>query len=179
MPPLSPIVRDILFLRRGPQDIPYSAAGLSYVATLCLIVQIAIALIVRDLTFGPALLGALVWLGVTLLVLNLLLAVRNLRSRFVQMAIAMLACNLVFTILFSALSLPIALFASEARSGPQALTPLQFLLGMFGLGLLIWKLIVDAHIFRHSLNLPFSGGMLVAALWIAAALVLAVFAGAE
>jgi hypothetical protein len=168
------IVRDILLLRRGPQDLPYSTQVLISVAALCVIVQISIALFVYDVSLGAVLGGALLWLALTLLTLNLLLALRGLRSRFVQSATALLSCTLVFTVL----STPIALLAGATPTPPQQPTGLQMLLGAISLPLPIWKVIVDAHVFRHSLNLPFAGGLLIALLWIIAPLLLSGFSGA-
>jgi hypothetical protein len=173
MPPLFLIVRDILLLRRGPQDLPYAPQLLVVAAAVCVVAQIVIALLVHDVSVAAVVVGALLWLGFTLLVLNLLLSLRDLRSRFVQMASALLCCTLVFTLL----SAPVALLAGDVPTNTQAMTPLQLLLGTLSLPLLIWKLIVDAHIFRHSLNLPFTGGLLIALLWISAAMLLRVLAG--
>jgi hypothetical protein len=168
------IVRDILLLRRGPQDLPHSTQVLTSVAALCVIVQISIALFVRDVSLGAVLGGALLWLAFTLLTLNLLLALRGLRSRFVQSATALLSCTLVFTVL----STPIALLAGTPPPTPEQMTGVQMLLGAISLPLLVWKIVVDAHVFRHSLNLPFAGGLLIALLWIVAALLLSGFSGA-
>lgn len=174
MLPVLLIVRDILLLRRGPQDLPFAPYLLVRAAALCVIVQTAIALIVHDTSLATVLVGALLWLVFTLLTLNLLLTLRGLRSRFVQMASALLSCTLVFTVL----SAPIALLAGDTPVNAETMTPLQMLIGAVSLPLLIWKLVVDAHIFRHSLNLPFAAGLLVAILWIGAALMLRVLASA-
>ncbi|HEY8011520.1 MAG TPA: hypothetical protein VIE67_11050 [Rudaea sp.] len=174
MPPVFLIVRDILLLRRGPQDLPYSTQTLAAVVALCVVMQIGVALFAHEVSLGGVLGGALLWLCFTLLTLNLLLSMRGLRSRFVQTATALLSCALVFT----AISAPIALLAGDPPATPEQMTPLQLLLGAVSLPLLIWKVVVDAHVFRHSLNLPFAGGMLIAVLWIIAALLLSGFAGA-
>ncbi len=174
MPPLILVIRDILLLRRGPQDLPYSPPTLAAVVTLCIVVQIGAALIARQASLGGVLGGALLWLCFTLLTLNLLLSMRGLRSRFVQTATALLSCTLVFAVI----SMPIALLAGEPPATPEQLTSLQLVLGTIALPLLIWKVVVDAHVFRHSLNLPFAGGVLIAVLWVIAALILSGFAGA-
>ena len=174
MPPVVLVVRDILLLRRGPQDLPYSTQTLVAAVALCVVVPIGVALFAREASLGGVLGGALLWLCFTLLTLNLLLSMRGLRSRFVQTATALLCCTLVFTVI----STPIALLAGDPPATPEQMTPLQLLLGAVSLPLLIWKVVVDAHVFRHSLNLPFAGGMLIAVLWIIAALLLSGFAGA-
>ena len=173
MPQLFFLFRDILLLRRGPQDLPYSTQLLIAVAALCVIVQASVAL-TRDTPLGAVLGGALVWLVFTLAALNLMLTMRGLRPRFVQAATALLGCTLVFTVL----SVPIVLLAGEQPAAPEQMSALQILLGLVSLPLLIWKIVVDAHVFRQSLNLPFAGGVLIAMLWIVAALVLGGLAGA-
>jgi hypothetical protein len=75
-------------------------------------------------------------------------------------------------------SVPIALLVGEPPITPDQLTPLQLLLGLVSLPLLIWKIIVDAHVFRHSFDVPFLSGVVIALLWIIAAMALAGAAGA-
>ena len=162
MPPLFNLIRDICLLRRGPQDLPYSLLALMGVAAGCVIVQLGVA-VARGAPLGGVLAGA-----------NLILSVRGLRNRFVQSATALLGCALAFTLL----SVPIALLVGEPPITPDQLTPLQLLLGLVSLPLLIWKIIVDAHVFRHSFDVPFLSGVVIALLWIIAAMALAGAAGA-
>ncbi len=173
MPPLFNLIRDICLLRRGPQDLPYSLPALTAVAAGCVIVQLGVA-VARSAPLGGVLAGAILWLAVTLGALNLILSLRGLRNRFVQSATALLGCALAFTLL----SVPIALLVGEPPITPDQLTPLQLLLGLVSLPLLIWKIIVDAHVFRHSFDVPFLSGVVIALLWIIAAMALAGAAGA-
>ncbi|HSN01575.1 MAG TPA: hypothetical protein VLS52_11255, partial [Rudaea sp.] len=76
------------------------------------------------------------------------------------------SCAIVFAIL----SVPIVLAVGGKPPTPETITPLQALLGMLALPIVVWKLIVDAHILRHSLNLPFAAGLLIALFWIIAEL---------
>jgi hypothetical protein len=173
MPPILLTVRDICLLRRGPQDLPHSTALLAQVAALCVAIQLAVAF-ARDAPVGAVLAGALLWLVFTLGVLQFMLSLRGLRNRFVQAGTALLACALVFTLL----SLPVALLVGTPPTTPEQLTPLQLLLGVVSLPLLIWKVMVDAHVFRHSLDIPFFAGIVIALLWIVAAMVLSGISGA-
>ena len=173
MPPFFELIRDICLLRRGPQDLPYSTSLLAAVAASCVLVQLGVA-IARNVPLGGVLAGALLWLLVTVGALNLILTLRGLRNRFVQSATALLGCALVFTLL----SVPIALLLDERPVTPQDMTPLQMLLGVVSLPLLIWKIVVDAHVFRHSFDVPFLSGIVIALLWIVAAMALASVAGA-
>jgi hypothetical protein len=173
MPSFFELIRDICLLRRGPQDLPYSIPLLAAVAASCVIVQLGVA-VARNAPIGGVLTGAAMWLVVTLGALNLILTLRGLRNRFVQSATALLGCALVFTLL----SVPIALLLDEPPATPQQMSPLQLLLGVVSLPLLIWKIIVDAHVFRHSFDVPFLSGVVIALLWIVAAMALASVAGA-
>lgn len=173
MPAFFLTIRDILLLRRGPQDLPYSTQLLTAVAALCVILQLAVAL-GRDISVGAVIVGAALWLAFTLGVLSFVLGLRGLRNRFVQSATALLSCTLVFTVI----SIPIALLAGEPPTVPEQVTSLQILLGLISLPLLIWKILVDAHVFRHSFDIPFLGGVAISLLWIIAAMLLSVVAGA-
>lgn len=154
-------LRDICLLRRGPQDLPYSPQLLVGVCAFSLGVQMAIAYVlgIPGNTFAAGIVGMAFNLGV----LYLLLSLRRVGNRFVQTATALLLCAL----LFSLLTLPAALIVGTAGQPPtaQTLTPLQALLALISLPIVVWKLVVDAHVLRHALNLPFLGGLIVAILW--------------
>lgn len=157
---------DICRLRRGPQDLPYSPLLLLVACVVSLGLQLVIARVmgVEHDTLGAGMLSLAFNLGALLLLLNL----RDKRSRFVQTALAMLCCALLFTLL----SLPIVLLIGSRPPTPEQLTPLQALLGLLSLPLLIWKIMVDAHILRHSLDVPFLAGIVIAVLWLIAELAL-------
>ena len=168
MPEFFQQIRDICLLRRGPQDLPYSIAALIGVAAGCVALQLGVA-VARNLPINGVLAGAVLWLLATLGALNLILNLRGLRNRFVQAATALLGCALVFTLL----SMPIALLVGEPPISAEQMSPLQLILGLVSLPLLIWKVIVDAHVFRHSFDVPFLSGVVIALLWIIAAMALA------
>jgi hypothetical protein len=158
------LLRDLCQLRRGPQDMPHSPRLLIGVCIASLLLQLGI---VRVLGIAGDALGAgVLSLAFNLGVLYLLLNLRGLTSRFVQAALALLCCAMVFSLL----SLPIVLLAGGHPPTPEQVTPLQLLLGLVALPIVVWKLVVDAHILRHSMNLPFLGGLAVALLWLVAEL---------
>lgn len=164
MQPLLTVLRDIVLLRRGPQDVPYSLRLLVIVCGASVLLQLAIASMLG--IAGDALGAGLVGLAFNLVVLYVLLALRGVPSRFLQAAIALNAC----AIMFALLSVPIVLMTGDKPPTPDTITPLQALLGLLALPIVVWKLVVDAHILRHSLNLPFMAGMLIALFWIMAEL---------
>ena len=154
------LLRDICLLRRGPQDAPFSPQLLIAVCAASLLLQLAIAGVLG--IEGDALGAGLIGLAFNLGVLYALLTLRGVRSRFVQTAIALTAC----AILFAILSVPIVLLAGGKPPTPETMTPLQAVLGLLALPVVVWKLVVDAHILRHSLNLPFFAGLLIALFWV-------------
>jgi hypothetical protein len=167
------LLRDVIALRRGPQDAPYSPRLLISLCAFTLLLQLAIARVLK--IEGETLGAGIVALAFNLGLLYLLLTLRNLGSRFVQAALTLLGVAMLFQLL----SLPIVLLAGgHPPNASDHLTPLQVLLGLVSLPILVWKLIVDAHILRHSLNLPFISGMVIAVGWIIAELILgAAFGG--
>ena len=160
MPHLLKLIWDICCLRRGPQDLPYAPALLVAVCALSLGMQQAAAWLLglEHETFGAAVLSLLVNLGALLL----LLALRNLRSRFVQAATALLSCAMVFFVI----SIPLTLMFGTPPQNPGTAAPLQVLAALLSLPLLVWKLMVDANVLRHSLNMPFLAGIALAVLWL-------------
>lgn len=173
MSPVVEIFRNILLLRRGPQDLPYSTQLLGIVAAICVAVQLPIAWM-RDIGAGTVLISAALWLAFSLGLLRLLLVLRDKSSRFVQSATAFLGCNAAFNVI----GIPIALLVGTPPQTPEQMTGAQVLAGLISLPLLIWKVAVDAHVFRHSLDISFGGGVAVALMWILAAFALASAAGA-
>ena len=161
------LMRDVIALRRGPQDAPYSPPLLVALCAVTLLLQLAIARVLK--VEGETLGASVVALAFNLGLLYLLLNLRKLTNRFVQAALTLLGVAMLFQLL----SLPIVLLAGgHPPSSPDHLTPVQVLLGIVSLPILIWKLVVDAHVLRHSLDLPFVSGLVIAVCWIIAELIL-------
>ena len=167
MPPFVYLIRDICLLRRGPQDLPYSISLLVAVAAAWLVLQLGVA-VARAAPLAGVFAGAALELMVTLGALNVILTLRGLRNRFVQTATALLGCTLVFILL----NVPILLLIGDPPATVQQLSPLQVLLVLVSLPLLVWKVLVDAHIFRHSFDVPYLSGVVIALLWIIAGMML-------
>ncbi|HEX3124500.1 MAG TPA: hypothetical protein VHQ21_14490 [Rhodanobacteraceae bacterium] len=167
MPPFVYLIRDVCLLRRGPQDLPYSVALLAAVAAAWLVLQLGVA-VARSAPLDGVFAGATLELMFTLGALNVILTLRGLRNRFVQTATALLGCTLVFILL----NVPILLLIGDPPTTVQQLSPLQILLVLVSLPLLVWKVLVDAHIFRHSFDVPYLSGVVIALLWIIAGMML-------
>ena len=154
------LLRDIIQLRRGPQDIPYSPRLLVAVCVAILVFQL-IASYSLDLPGDSLTVGA-IGLLINLGFLFAAVSLRGFASRFVQTATTLLCCAVVFSIVL----LPIDFVFLKHPPVADQVSSLQLLLALIALPIFGWKLIVDAHIFRHSLGIPFFGGMAVAILWI-------------
>jgi hypothetical protein len=163
MEPLLYLLRDVIQLRRGPQDAPHAPRLLIALCAASLLLQFAIAHVVGigGATSGLGVLALAFDLGV----LYLLLSLRDLTNRFVQAALTRLGCAILFTLLV----LPI-LFLSAGHGQAEQV---QAWFGLVLLPIVLWKLVVDAHILRHSLDLPFLAGLVIAVLWAIAEYVLA------
>jgi hypothetical protein len=164
MGPLLNLIWDICCLRRGPQDLPYSrlVLGVLCAATLGLEVLVAALLGSEQGSIGVGIAA----LGVYLTVIYLLLTLRGMANRFVQTASALIGCAIVFNLII----LPVELLFGTPPDTAQKMSSLQSVLSLVMLLILSWKLMVDANIYRHSLNVPFFTGMLVALGWFLAAL---------
>jgi hypothetical protein len=145
-----PIIRDILLLRRGPQDLPYAPGALIAIVALCLIVQTGATAVFAETSFDRAFAASVVEVALNLVAVSFLLGMRNLRNRFVQTASAILLCDLAFTLL----GLGVAMLIKMAEVGTDQLTPAQSLLQLLLIPLVLWEIAVDGHILRHSLNIP-------------------------
>jgi hypothetical protein len=157
VPPLSqllPLIRDLVLLRRGPQDLPYSPALLALLvgATLVLdavlaehIVQVGLARMAFSLL--PVL--ALTWLA---------LRIGEKSARFVQAATSAVAAGLVLTLL----AIPVLLGIGTLPADPKQLTRAQSLFVLLALLFQVWDLAVVGHILRHALDLKLRLGVLVA-----------------
>lgn len=168
MPPVVEIFRDLVLLRRGPQDLPYSTQLLAMLVAACVVVQAVARTIPTPIGLGESFLSSLIETLLVLAALRIALRARDLGSRFVQAASGLVGCNLIFTLI----NLPVALAFGKipivaGRLAPDLITPTQMLLSPLILALGIWQLCAIANVLRHSLNLSFAGGIAVIFGWIA------------
>jgi len=156
------LTRDLLKLKRGPQDIPYSVPLLATLIALDTSLDLAIAtLLAKNEDILQILQRSLLSKAIPFVFLYAVLGLRNLRARFVQTASALVVVGITFTLL----AVPLMLLMGSPPKSPQELTLLHGLISLAGLFLLAWSLSAHAHIFRHALNLPFALGFVVAIVW--------------
>jgi hypothetical protein len=145
--------------RGGPQDLPYKPgflialimANIALDLTSATLIDVGDNALARSL-FSTSLQLVLCWMA---------LAIRGLRSRYVQTAIALVACSMAFSVLI----LPLAWLFGPPQDSTKTLTGIQTSLAWLGLGMLAWKIAVDAHIVRQAIDAPFGLGLALALAW--------------
>ena len=147
----------MLRLRGGPQGLP---------ASWPLMILLLVAYVVQNLITGQQLeddnaaAKSLAAICLQVAVLTGLLYWRGHMERFPQTLSSLTGVGIVFNTIIWAL-----LTQSDPASNQPALALIWF-------GVFFWSLFVDANIYRHSLSLSFSMGMLVTVLALAASYVL-------
>ncbi|MFC1776393.1 hypothetical protein ACFL3I_03515 [Pseudomonadota bacterium] len=147
----------MLLLRSGPQNLP---------ASWPLAIILVSAYMLQNLITGQQLeddyaaAKSLLAISLQVVVLTGLLYWRRHLERFPQTLSALAGVGIVFNAITWALL---------TQSDPAANQPL---LALTWFAVFIWSLFVDAHIYRNSLSVPFSMGMLITVLTLAASYVL-------
>lgn len=148
---------NLLRLRIGPQDLPWSVplARALVVASLVFDLATTAVLGAGSAALPRLLLSALLLLGVPWL----LLSWRGQGNRYVQTLIALAGTGLLFKL--AMLPMALAIVDLPLPETPDQLAPAQVLVGWATLALLSWRMVVTAHIYRHSLDLRFGWALLL------------------
>lgn len=155
-------------LRGDPQDTAYSPALLVLLLlATCAIDALGGALLgdVAD-ALAHSLLASVVILGLCAVAL----AMRGLRSRFVQTASALLATGIVVSLV----QLPILgllgplVDAAAPSSSDMAWNLFQIVLRWTALATLVWQVLVYAHIVRHAMDSHFGFALVLVVTWVVA-----------
>lgn len=144
------VLRDIVLLRRGPQDLPHSPHALRLIVIATIIFGGVVDALLGD-SSDLAMVRMAVGIGLSLGLIYLALKTREFQARFTQTAMA----SLLVAVLATVLLVPgLALLGPLPEPGtrPEALGGAQLLLMLLLSAIGIWKLIVDAHILRHALE---------------------------
>jgi hypothetical protein len=144
---------DMLRLRSGPQDLP-PGAGLAVILSVAWLAQgLLTDRALDDADSAPrSLLAILVQFGAVIA----LLRSRNRAARIPQTISALAGTGFIFGLM--ALLLLLQLDPQKPQPG----------LALAYLGIFVWSLLVDGHIYRHALSIKMSLGVLVAVLIFAA-----------
>ena len=149
------LARDLVWLRRGPQDLPYSPSLSLALFVAANMADLVLALAVPDgqtNILANVLLSNALMVGLPWAALN----VGGLQARFAQVAGALSLMSIAFTMLVFPILVIAAFDGSPADSPSRAVEQLLRLI------LLAWFITVEGHILRHALKLPLALAIVVA-----------------
>jgi hypothetical protein len=144
---------DMMRLRSGPQDLP---AGTGLAAALAIAWLAQGLLTDRALDQANSPLRSLLAIAVQFAAIAALLNLRQQAARIPQTISALAGTGIIFGLL------ALLLLMQLDPANPQPNIALAYL------GLFVWSLLVDGHIYRHALSIKMSLGVLVAVLIFAA-----------
>ena len=147
-------LRDLVFFRAGPQDLPYAPRAL--IVLLLIGAGLGVAFDLRQGHPWAAIVGANVGTLVALAALSGLLRWRGRPERFVQTALALIATSLLFELALLPLALVIGL---PLPPNPQ-LDSHQTLALLAVFVLALWQVAISVNILRHAMDIPVAGGVL-------------------
>jgi hypothetical protein len=144
---------DLCLLRRAPQDLPASQLLFTLVAGLGLLGSLLLA---RTAGEPPAvgLLQGLLDLGFMLALLHTALRLLDKSARFLQTATALIGADTLIGFL--------ALFPLTLAASADEQSGLLVLAGLLFLALVVWSVLVSAHILRHAFEVGLMAGVFVA-----------------
>jgi hypothetical protein len=153
MQPLARL-RDLIFFRAGPQDLPYAPRALIVLLVIGAVLEIAVDL--RQASPVATMVGANIGTLAALAALFALLRWRGKPERFVQAALALVATGLLFELLL----LPLAFVIGLPLAPNVQLNPRQSLALFAMFVLALWQVSISVNILRHALEIPLAGGVL-------------------
>lgn len=150
---------DVCLLRQSPAILPSSRALAVVTTVVFLSLSLTSEFFGGRADYFPA--RSLLVLGLSFLIVAGMLTIRGVSSRLTQTWTAYTGCGALVSLTLLPLSL-------TAPAADQQVNPLTALLILF---LLLWSVVIDAHIYRHALSISFAAG-LAAAFAITSALLL-------
>lgn len=147
---------DVCRFRLRPQDLPASGALLGFAVAGYLCAEFLLASI--ELAPGSAALTALLDAAALAGFTALVLAVRGYRERLLQTLTALAGSGLVLGLI----AWPVARWLAAARAAGQD----PGAAALVWLALLVWSLLVCAHVYRHALATRFAVGLGVSVLYV-------------
>ena len=139
---------ELCLLRRGPQDLPYSPSATWGLLGGLLMLQAALGA-GQGLEAGALAIRAGLTLLFTAGLARALLAARGLAHRAEQTVLALAGSNLLFVLA----SLPV-LFSIAGQVAEGDLSGPALPIALLAIVLFLWKLRVEAAIWRHALDVP-------------------------
>jgi hypothetical protein len=157
MKALVELTRDLCWLRRGPQDLPFSPRlSLLLFALACLADALLAGVVMQESDVLPrVLVGNALMVGLPWVALN----IAGLNARFVQVAGALSMVSIAFAFLI----FPILLLNAFDTSPKDSIT--RVLAALVYLALLGWYVVIEGHVLRHALKLPLVVGIAIAVIF--------------
>lgn len=147
---------EICLLRKGPQDLPASSLFFGICTGAYALSSLLLATAYQD--FNNAVIVALTDSGLTIVITYVLLFAVRRPQRWLQTITALLGTGTMFSLLATPVYYAIASPGVVQSGNP--------VLGILIWALIIWNVIVMAHILKHALAVSFPMGILVALTYI-------------
>jgi len=138
---------EMMRLRSGPQALPASTGITLLLAGLYIASGFVAGSVLDEADYGQR---TLVAVGLQFITIGILLNVRSLQSRLLQTVAALAGTGLLFGLA------SIAILSWINPEQPQAGLAVSYL------GLFLWSLVVDGHIYRNALSTRLGTGVLLA-----------------
>jgi len=142
---------DICRLRRRPQDIPESST--LFFVCLAAYLVVSVLLVLLSMPLEQAVMITLLEVSLLMLFIYILLRLTHKARRWPQTMTAVFGTGIIIS-LFS-----IPLYYLGGRGDPQAL--MQNWSVLLLLGLIIWNIVVMAHILKHALQIRMIAGVMI------------------
>jgi hypothetical protein len=153
--PILTLFFEICLFRRNPEDIP--ASRFLMFASLAALVTLGLAIGSLSLPLKDALISTGINLFVLVIITQLLLILYSKQARFIQTMTAMAGAGIVISIF----AIPVMVMFEYCSRNDINAAPLSIL----WLLLVIWEVVVMAHIIKHALACQFFLALMVAVLY--------------
>lgn len=142
---------DICLLRKGPQDVPAN----SFLLSMVTVVNFMIAMLASALVSGflVGLEETLLGLALTVITLAIVLQLSGRMARFQQTFTAIMGCETLFHFIM----VPISMLLITSKE-TDAIAQFTAVLWLF---LVLWYLVVIAHILRHAIATNFALALII------------------
>ena len=134
---------EIMLLRRGPQDLPFSVS--LCVILIAIYVASGVLVLATSLEFGHAFANMALDAVLLAAFSYICLALLNYKARFVQMVSALAGIGIVYHLL----AWPLFVQINAVQADEQSVRIFALLM----LLLISWQVLVFAHVFRHTLQM--------------------------
>ncbi|MBS0358103.1 MAG: hypothetical protein JSS53_02365 [Proteobacteria bacterium] len=167
---LAKLFRDVCLLKKGPQDIPYSVFLLILLCFLdfgqTLLFDMGLNKVQKALDTLTLInsFKAILRLASSGLFVFIVLQIKQLSSRWIQTFTTMVGCNVLINIVaFPLIVLLFTIMPTEEAAAPSSmLSSLIFIFTIISvIAAGVWSILVNAHIFKHALNIKFFMGVLM------------------